>query len=140
MTEKYKFMLDWKFSDTATPPEDTVRTHKQPYHLRVPFLPKGSFGHLMRDNYEPIIAGELRLGVQPEAFAWVMVPNAMMLGTKQEQEITGNYKIALHYRDWFMGKDVKHWADVFPPAGSGAHVLPLRGAPAFAHLPGSWRS
>jgi hypothetical protein len=44
------------------------------YHLRAPFMPASSCRHLMRDNYEPIVNAELKLGGDPQTFRWVMVP------------------------------------------------------------------
>ena len=41
--------------------------------------------------------------------------------------IEGELNISTHYRDWFMGKEVLIWHDLFPVAGSGARTLQPHG-------------
>ena len=52
---EFKFTVTWQSEEVPLPPEDTTRVVTGGVHLRVPFMPHGSFGHLLRDNYEPIV-------------------------------------------------------------------------------------
>ena len=51
----FKFNMTWQPADTELPPMIATRVVTHGVHLRVPFMPKSSFGHLMRDNYEPMV-------------------------------------------------------------------------------------
>jgi hypothetical protein len=121
------FLMEWHNETAALPPPATTRTYDDGYHLRTPFLPKGkggagSLGHLMRDNYEPIVNAELRLGVNPSEFTWVIVP-PNRLGSEAEAErnsieVPESMSIVQRYRPWFLDKATVMWRKVFPDPGA----------------------
>jgi hypothetical protein len=120
-TEGYKFLMTWHNETEVLPDATLTRTITKGLHLRAPFMPASSFGHLMRDNYEPIVKAELKLGVDPEQFSWVIVPLPSF--THEERNsltLPRSIEIAQHYTQWFLDKQVVMWRAAFPDPGESA--------------------
>jgi hypothetical protein len=115
----FKFRLSWHDEATRLPDAEATRAVSAAYHLRSPFMPTNSFGHLMRDNYEPIVNIELKLGVNPKDFTWVMVPSQhFSLHQRVSRRIPPSMTLSTHYTQWFMDKQIVMWRTVFPDAGA----------------------
>jgi hypothetical protein len=125
------FLMDWHNESVAVPTAAATRTYDKGYHLRTPFLPDskggvGSLGHLTRDNYEPIVNAELRLGVNPREFTWVIVPLYSPEGAKNPKaeaernsvEVPEHLSIVQRYSPWFMDKATVMWRKMFPDPGA----------------------
>lgn len=116
-----QFRLLFEPSTTPIPGSTITRILPDPLHIRTVFAPGRSFGHLLRDNFEPIVNAELRFGLNPEKRAWVMMPEAGTPVDLYDELLNMTAK----YTPLFMGKQTLPMDDVFPREGGALHT-PVR--------------